>query len=567
MKKSLLFLSLASTAIALHGAELKEPKFLSNYAIQAISPNGKWAASSMYGYVTLINIETGEETTFQPDESGVLAYDLGTGNVLSDNGIMLCSTSYSSTPTYYEKGEWKELPCDNLTNSGANGITPDGSRICGDLGLHEMTQDDVTMVVPVIWDRKADGTYGDYVLLPHPTTDFFGRAPQYIKAISISDDGHTVVGQITDCRGFFLYPIVYTEGADGKWSYSLPTEPMTNPNHVELPAEPGESPKEPSATEFMSEEKQAEYWAAYEAWQETYDPAAYPEPTDYLTTEQLAQYNDAMATYQTAYEKWNKEWMAYNDAYWEILLSSPNGESNQVALNPAGTQIAITVTGETPNEDPELQAVQFYNVWTIDLDGSTVTKYDNPQLYVKAYGVDYVLATEIDDTGCYNGYLLKDGKATSLYDYLCSKGETIKEWVDLNMTHTVELMDWETEQVIYETYTFTGLPVASRDMSVLASWTLAAWGDFSPESYLFFLPAEAGINEATVDHATVTFDAAGNLSVGADVAAIEVYDLAGIRLMHVVEPASTVACDLAHGIYIVKTTYTDGTTVTSKTAR
>jgi len=40
-----------------------------------------------------------------------------------------------------------------------------------------------------------------------------------VTALSISDDGSTVVGQVVSANGFVTYPLVYTKGSDGKWSY------------------------------------------------------------------------------------------------------------------------------------------------------------------------------------------------------------------------------------------------------------------------------------------------------------------------------------------------------------
>ncbi len=101
MKKSLLlFLSAATTAMAVSGAELKEPSFYSNTAIQNVSPNGKWAASEVYGTVVLFNLDTGEQTVFEAGDMGTPYYTLGLGNTLSDNGILVCSTETNSDATY-----------------------------------------------------------------------------------------------------------------------------------------------------------------------------------------------------------------------------------------------------------------------------------------------------------------------------------------------------------------------------------------------------------------------------------------------------------------------------------
>lgn len=573
MKKSLLlFLSAATTAMAVSGAELKEPSFYSNTAIQNVSPNGKWAASEVYGTVILFNLDTGEKLVFEAGEAGTPYYTLGLGNTLSDTGILMCSTETNSDATYWENGEWKTLKMGEAknANSSANGITPDGSRICGNLGLMQTTLEDVTMIVPAVWDRQADGSYGDYVVLPHPELDFSGRAPQYITAVAISDDGRTVLGQIVDCRGSFHYPIVYTQGADGQWSYSLPTESLINPNHVVMPENPGDSPTMPQPMSYLDESGLAAYQEAYEKWVSSgYDQSLYPDYVDFMTEEKRAEYKAADEAYNEALQEWSVKYDAFDAAYWEIVDASPNFQFNEMALSPDGKFFAMSNCMEDDSDPYAWFPVTIDHVWVMDTDGGEITKYENRSLGVKAWGGDYVLAVETDqNSSCFNGYLLKDGEETSLYDYLCSKGEAIKEWVDLNLTHETEVYDWETETVVIKNEMYTGLPVASRDLSVIASWTQTNWGDYTPESYLFDFRDAGGVNIMEADKkGTVAFDANGNLTVGTGVVDLAVFEVGGTCVLRVSDPDSTVACDLSKGIYIVKATFADGSSVVAKAVK
>ncbi len=563
---------MAAAAVAVCGAEQKEPAFYSNTAIQNVSPNGKWAVSEVYGTVVLINIETGEEVVFQAGEVGSPYYNLGMGNVLSDDGLLLCQTEATGKACYYHNGEWKELYNGDAgdVNGSANGITPDGSRICGNLDIVEMTMEDVTMVLPAVWDRQADGSYGEYVILPHPELDFTGRAPQYITAVAISDDGRTVVGQIVDCRGTFHYPIVYTQGADGEWSYTLPTESLINPNHVVMPENPGESPERPQPTSYLNDEEKAAYQEAFDAWVASgYDPELYPEYVDFMSPENRAEYEAAKEAYDAAYLVWSEKYNAFDEAYWQIYDSSPNFEFNQIALSPDGKAFAMTNFYEDDSDPTSWMPVPVDYVWVISLEGDEITKYDSLQLSAKAWADGYVLAADVDpDSRCFNGYLLKDGEYISLYDYLCGKGESIKEWVDLNMTHETEVYDWETDQVVIKTVTFTGLPVASRDMKVIASWTNSTWGDFAPESYLFDFRDSAGISSVKADNkGVVAFEANGDLTVGEGVAELAVYDLGGVCLLRVANPGANVSCDFARGVYVIKATYADGSVTAIKAVK
>lgn len=573
MKRTLLLLSLATLQAATISADgLKEPVLYENYALNCVSPNGTWAVSEVFGNVTLINLETGDSFNFEPGESGEPYYTIGLGNTLSDNGILCCSTNSNGDAAVYEDGEWKKLDTGDAgdTNSGTNGITPDGARVCGNLGLQEMTLDDVTMIVPAIWDRQSDGSYGSYTVLPHPEADFAGRAPQYITALNISDDGRTVVGQIVDCRGFLRYPIIYTQDSNGEWSYSLPTEDLLHPEGVMLPEYPGDAPEYPEVADFMTEEQKAAYDAAYQAWVDSgYSSDLYPQENDYLDEAQLAEYNAAMESYGTEFNAWNEKYEAYDDAYWQIASLAPTFQFNSSALSPDGRYYAMTLeTSDDSNPDSWFPTM-IYHVWVYDRETGEFIKYEDKSLIVHSWAGGYVLASETDAaTNCFTGYMLKDGETTSLYDYLCAKGESIKDWVDLNMSHETEYYDYETENVMTKTTLVTGVPAASNDLSIIASWTYTAWGDYWTESYVFDFRETGGISTvAARKNGLVSFDADGNIAIGSGVVAVSVYDMNGVCKMQVANPGSSVSLDCPRGVYVVKATYADGSVSTMKAVK
>lgn len=564
-------LALTGSVLTTSAADFKDPEFYSNTAIQCVSPNGKWAVSEIYGTVTMINIDNGSNFTFEAGETGTPYHILGLGNVLTDDGLLLCATDMSSDASYYENGEWKLLDTGNIQsgNSNANGITPDGKRICGNLGLRSTTLEDVTMVVPAIWDRQSDGSYGKYVLLPHPELDFTGRAPQYITAVAISDDGHTVVGQIVDCRGAFLSPIVYLEDADGKWSYTLPTDHLMNPDGVKIPENPGESPAMPQPADYLSPEQYEAYTQAYNEWIASgYAQELFPDAMDFMTDEKRTEYEADTAAYDTALAAWSEKYSTFDEAYWNIVTASPNFQFNQVALSPDGKFFAMTNTIEDDSDPTSWMPVTINHVWEFEIGTEKITKYEDLELSVKTYGDNCILAVETDaNTGCFNGYLLQDGKATSLYDFLCAKDDMIKEWVDLNMTHDTEVYDWENDVVSVQSLTFTGLPVASRDMGVIASWTQSVWGDYSPESYLFDFRDPSRIKTVAAgikSDSKVIVGADGNLHVADGVTRLTIYGLNGECLMLQDSPGNTVECGLASGVYIVKTDNVDGSCSVAK---
>lgn len=566
MKKSLLpMLMVPVLAANATAAEPQTPKSYDGYVLSAISPNGKFAASDCYGMVVYINLETGAEITFTPDDNGNSMYCLGSGNALSNDGLMMCSQDMNGDASYFDGTEWKALHIGdtNGVNSAANAVTPDGSRICGNLGLHEMTYDDVTMCVPVIWNRQSDGSFGEYVMLPHPDLDLFGTAPQYVTATHISDDGHTVLGQVTDSRGFVLYPILYKEAADGTWSYSLPFADLFNPDHIVIPENPGEDPKQPEAKDFMTDEQKAAFEQAVADWQA--GQGEYPDENEYLSGEGKTEFEQALAEWQTAHAEWSERWSAFDDAYWAVASSSPTFESNQNALASDGSAFAATSVTEDDSDPMAWMPVQVYHPWTYDIASGQITKYEDKSMGITGYAGGYWLATETDaETSCYNGYMLKNGSVTSLYDFLCSKGDPVKEWVEVNMNHQIESFDYETEQVVTKDFIVTGLPHATPDLRYIISWTFDAWNQtYEPVSYLFDLGEGAAVSETFADKKAAMFDAEGNLVLGADVKAVAIYDVAGRCVKNAA--AQTVACgDLADGVYIVNVTYADGTIASVK---
>ena len=74
----------AATLITLPAvAALTPPKSYPDYQVTSVSPNGKFAVSQFYGTLIVMNLETGEEKTWQGNEEGTVAYGVGNGNVVS----------------------------------------------------------------------------------------------------------------------------------------------------------------------------------------------------------------------------------------------------------------------------------------------------------------------------------------------------------------------------------------------------------------------------------------------------------------------------------------------------
>ena len=570
MKKVLLLGGFLAAGV-LSSVAFVAPKTYDNASFQGISPNGQYLVSSLYGTVILYDLTNGTEQEFLVDDVSGEYYDVGLGNCISNTGILLGHTSYEYRPTYWDGKEWKELDLDGREVAAGwyiNGITPDGSRICGSIGNAEIDlNQDNTMLLPAIWDRQADGTYGKLVELPHPDTDFLGSVPQYITANYISEDGKVVAGQIVDCTGRFNWPIVYIEGADGKWTYKLLVENLFNPEGIVLPENPGEGPVMPSDLDYMSGEEVAAYQDAYNTWANNGYTGDMPSAADFMTPEHKA-------AYEAAIEQWKADFAAYSeksDAYYEtfdaIIASTPAFEFNDVHMTPDGKKfISSTMTSvEVPGSwFPQTS----YTPWVIDIESGEVTKYDGGTESLIVCCVpnnDVILASNGVGTVPMLGYQLKDGKVTPIQDVISADSPELATWIKENMTHTLETYDAEKDEFANVDMLVTGMPYASSDFGVVAMWNDAPWDDYKfAFGYIFDMSNYSGVSDAVADANVKVWVADGTLHVEGDVNAVAVYDIAG-RCVFNAGVDGAASCSLDKGVYIVNAS-TAGGMYTTKVA-
>lgn len=572
MKKPLLVTALILSMGCYQAGAFTTPKEYADGAFQSLSPNGQYAVSDLgFGIVTIYDFVNDKSYAYGEE---TYSYSVGLGNAVSNNGIVLASTSNNLDAAYWSDGEWVELnvPNANLSNM-TNGVTPDGSRICGSIGNAAMNPDeDNIMLLPAYWDRKADGSYGECHTLPHPNLDYTGRAPQYITAISISDDGKTIGGMITDCAGQMIYPIVYQQADNDEWSYKIRCEDKVKPT-TELPEYPGEFPAAPKATDYMTDEAKANYEADYSAWQSNgYNPDEFPVATDYMTEEQQAQYAADTASYNALKAEWEEKSNAYYDAYAEYLAGAPSFVFNAVRLSPDGKTYLVTNSVQDPDSwgwPPVSQDAP----WAIDIATDEVSVLDfglsiSPtqmpnSTTVLAYTGLYSMPStayiiELDPANAENN------TCTPLHEWLAAKSADLKDWMESTLMHEVESYD-EDYNPVFDEYLFTGMALASSDLSKLTFWHVVQWEPYENESmaYVIDLNEQSGLENAVADtKLRVSFDASGNLCVGDGVATVEVFDLAGRRVFN--GTTGKHSNGLGAGVYVVKATGPDGSSNTSK---
>ena len=405
MKKQLL---LAALLLSAGSTFAIEPQVVDDFFSVSLSPNGEWWIGQLdESSIEIRNLVTGQSYVCTGDNE----YGLGPGNVVSNNGIVIGILNYND-PAYWENGKWTLLPVVREGNTSvANGILADGSIICGNVGMTDISIDaQEIMAIPALWYRQSDGTYGEPVILPYPTLDFTGRIPQYVTAVDMTADGKTVIGQVVDYSGIFCYPIIYTCNAAGQWTYELLHPELINPSEIEFPEYPGEfeltcsqedfmSPEElaaynqaldnywsfdipyPEPEQFMSDEEYDKYMAAleqyYETWEnypdyldymtetelaiyekaleEYYEQVAankYPEYADYMTEEELAQYAAAKEIYDAAYDEWYEKYSAFENALYACMDEGYIFLMNNTRISGDGKYMISTRSATILNDDP-----------------------------------------------------------------------------------------------------------------------------------------------------------------------------------------------------------------------
>ena len=568
----------AATLITLPAVAALTPKSYPDYQVTSVSPNGKFAVSEFYGTLIVMNLETGEEKTWQGNEEGTVAYGVGNGNVVSNDGTVVGYIHYSSGAVYYlENNEWHQLSTIvEGTSNIANAITPDGRIICGGNGLTSISTDDnpTPMSVPVLWIRGEDGNFGKPVELPYPTTDITGRVPQYVTAIALSDDGSTVLGQVRDYSGRIHYPIVYTNN-NGEWTYSLPAMSLVNPDNIELPQDPGEGPAAPTAEDFLSPEEKTAFEKALEEWENKNggssipDFNSYPDVNDFLGEESKARYDEAYDEYIKANAAWEEKAIAFYTAFDKLLISGLSFEFNIGSLSADGKtawQSARKIIG-----NPENQYKEAFAPATIDLTTGEIFIRDFSQdasmTFVAEDGT--IFATKRDQL---EGIVYSPDVNTILgipfIEYVENINPETAKWVNENMIHDFVGMDPETfEPIDRKNVICSGFTICSRDQSVLISRAINYWEDTPVMIYSYVLPGKidnAGIALNPAEDMGVTISKDGVIRINGEVVSLTVSDING-RVIYDGRPASdTIETGIGNGAYIISAIGADGSLRTAK---
>lgn len=491
MKKFLLPLCAFGFATGIQAVD--NPYIIPDAVILGFSPDNRVAVSQINNTVFFFDLESDEAPLiFSESEDALVGYNVSSGNFLSNNTILVGrkqegSSAWRWNPTRgVHNGRWYTLN-DPQTDPGIktemgspNGITADGTRVCGTYatGASFASDDGATMVIPCFWDYK-DGSY-TRTMLPYPDKDYSGMAPQYVTAVAISDSGKTIVGQSCSNNGFLVEFLLYKQDADGNWTYTKPFADLVNPNNLQLPEYPSdESPAVPSPEAYLDEEGKAAYDAAYEEFMKGLGEE--PDVTKYLTADSIAAYNAQV----DLVNEWVKKYEAYRAVDLQILTDSESFVFNTVSISPNGKYFCGS-------------AVRTY---VIDELGSTYSVY-TPYLYDIEKGCKVeiptdrsVLLTGVSDLGdligyerLYDvdyGYALPAGATEwqPLEQYVVDRNPDLADWVKENWEHEVQVIVDEEEGIVEMQRVFiTGVPIPSRDFSHISTAAYTFWTD-GPEEY------------------------------------------------------------------------------------
>lgn len=579
MKKTLLLV--AAFFAATIGAMAQAYDFFDGVQLTKVTNDGKLMfATDDQGNAMVVNRNTGDveiyEAGFDAErELYTPRYFMGFGRAASQDNRVVGAID-ECTPGYYQNGSWTALPMPaELQKPGlmsqADDITPDSKRICGVMAGAGFGAEDAIMVLPCYWEMQADGSYSMPISLPYPEKDFTGRAPQYVTARCISADGKTIVGQVVDYSGFYVFPIVYRQDAEGNWSYDMCCNDLIYNKDAQFPVVPAE-PKPVDPADYMTPEKAAEYSAALLAYEEAV--SAYWEEffagnydLEYPTEPDVANYVTDVEGYNAAVAEYNALAEAYNTAFNQLydMFGDPTVmygkafEFNTIAMSPDGRYMAQAFTEEgEPDPDSWFPKMIFKTI-VVDLQNGNTFTTGPENMAPNCFLADGTLVMSTPATDyTRDSYLWKhDGtEPTRLLSYLETASPAAAQEFKENWTYQLYgNYNWETDvQEEGETVCWTGSCIATPDAKVWVGWQLNSFmnvEDWYLRSYYLDLSDANSINNTTLTNKVESYT---------------VTNLAGVVLYRGADKAAA-RQSMAKGINIITSLKTDGTTESFKVTK
>lgn len=597
MKRQFL-LSLAAMAAASSVLSAQNLDIFHEALFSDASEDGRYLVHFSEGNMVIYDAVTDSWNVFEAEYNEELDayspyFSVGFGNIFSKDNLMIGNYN-EFTPAFYKDGVWTALPLregdaqPGLFNN-ADGITADGKYIVGCVSHERMSLNASGVVLtPVLWERNANGQYGDYIDLPYPTKDFTGRTPQYVTARSISDDGTVIVGQVVDWSGFFPTPILYTKDASGNWTYHYFGHELIYDANAEFPEYPSYEPKYPYDTDYLSPEALQDYndaMADYWQWVEDYwngivdEYPEYPYATDFMSEEDRAAYEAAMAQYQEDFAVYSDSVNVFNEVFYdENVVYGGQYEFNNIYLSRDGKYAATTFSMIDPESDPE-------DWWNVNILSNAyrfdLSKQDYP--FEKSEGTNFLVTGLIGDgtmivsdptsSSTRNGSLIPvgTGKATPFYDYVRSVNPQAAQLMADELTFTMAERDENWQVVPGEEKVVTGTLKSNSDGSIFWGWMVNSFygvDDFYYLSYRLTLDTVTGLRRLTPASEGISLTTDGSILLGTEATRLTVSDASGRTLFTTDSPtARTQVPGLTQGIYFITVLTADGKQMTQKVIR
>ena len=503
---------------------------IENTFAENISNNGDWIVGySDEGGTVVFNRSTQNAQYFE-------GIDYGRGHVVSDNGWVVGGKIVDDEPNraiVIRNGESFTPNVFDLSVSGnIHSITPDGSRICGNVG----SNDGRVEYKAFYCDIDGNGNFGELQYLPYPSRDFFGDPIQYASAIWLSEDGKTIAGQVISSRGFAVYPIIYRQQTDGSWEYSMPSESLFNINNLPLPEPVPE----------MDELYPDVVFPDLENYMDPYQYALYQitggNPEDYMTAEQAIKYNQDVDKYFEVLEEYMAIFDAYMDKYWAITDDSVFFERNNMALSPNAKWLVISSEVDVftdPANPMKYMTPYLCNLETGEWErfGETNLQYHSNQVLNDGTCLVNIISDGLIPATTYV-YLPGSKEFIPFDTYISQTNPQFKDWFQEYLTSNIIVGgDPSNPDYSEEPLTVTGLGIISQDQKVIA----AGVDGYTLNKNMYFsyilsdLELESGIESINDEK---TFDGVYN-----------VYNLQGVKILST--EATQDIHNLPEGLYII----------------
>lgn len=331
----------------------------------------------------------------------------------------------------------------------------------------------------------------------------------------------------------------------------------------------------PQPQDYMTEEEWAAYQKAYEEYLEAYENLKYPQYTDFMTPAEIQEYEIAAEARDKALAEWEPKYEAFEQALNDCYENGFGYVMNNIRLSDDGAFAATTRTATVFDEMnwPPYKDVNY--VVTFDLANDTYKDIDGTEDLTMSYvSEDHsVLARRASGLLPWRAYIIPAGtdEAQSLEDFVALTSPETATWMKNTMTHQVPIdIDYDTWEFIYEEALCSGVPTATPDLSLVATGIENTWDedtDVYYYSYVFETGYVSGVSDVASDNVyAVKVLADGTVELTGEFESVEVYNVAGVCVLNVKNPAATVATGLGSGLYLVKTVNAEGAVKVLKVA-